>query len=71
MTVIETTWGNLSKFPWQALFACADEYKRENPSHNNDYYTEYLKQTWGIDHKAEHIRIVDEQKYMLFLLKWS
>lgn len=68
---IETTWKDLKSLSWEAVFKCAAEYKRNNPSHNNDYYTEYLRNTWGIDHGAEHIRIVDEKKYMLFLLRWS
>ena len=69
--MIETTWDNLNKIPWDAVFECAKEYKKNNPSHNNDYYTRYLKDTWGIDHGVDHITIVDEQKYMLFLLRWA
>jgi hypothetical protein len=69
--IIETAWDDLNKLPWDAVFKCAIEYKKNNPSHNNDYYTEYLRDTWGIDHGVEHIAIVDEQKYMLFLLRWA
>lgn len=68
---IETTWKDLNRFPWQAIFACATEYKRTNPDHNDCRYNDYMKATWGIDHSTEHIEIVDEQKYMMFLLRWT
>ena len=69
--IIETTWDNLKSIPWDAVFKCAAEYKKNNPSHNNNYYTEYLRDTWGIDYGHQHIKIIDEQKYMLFLLSWA
>lgn len=71
---LETTWHNLKQIPWDSVFKCAEEYKRLNPSHNNDYYLEYLRDTWGIEYayrSNDTIRIVDEQKYTLFLLKWA
>ena len=64
-------WKQLNKFPWEALFRCAQEYKDRNPSHNDRYYREYLQDTWGIDHGYEHVKIVDEQKYMMFLLRFA
>ena len=69
--MITTTWDDLKRIPWQAVFRCAAEYKQNNPSHNDRYYQEYMIETWGIDHATEHIRITDEQKYMMFLLRWS
>lgn len=68
---ITTTWGQLNRMPWQAIFKCADEYRQANPSHNVQYYREYMLDTWGIDHTDNHIGIADEQKYMMFLLRWA
>lgn len=65
---IITTLEELKSIPWQSVFECAGEFRANNP--NEDLY-EYMKQTWGIDHGTQHIRIVDEQKYMMFLLRWS
>lgn len=68
---INTTWDDLNRIPWDAVFRCAKEYKLNNPSHNNDYYQKYMINEWGIDHGAEHIRIADERKYLMFLLRWG
>lgn len=68
MMKIVTTLEDLKKIPWQAVFECAREFEKNNP--DKDTY-EYMKQTWGIDHGTQHIRIADEQKYMMFLLRWS
>ena len=68
---ITTTWDDLKRIPWDSIFRCAQEYKRTNPELNDRYYQEYMIETWGIDHTNEHILIRDEQKYMMFLLRWS
>lgn len=68
---IETTWGELNRMPWEAIFRCGQEYKKSNPELNNRDYEEYMLKTWGIDHGLNHIRVVDEQKYMMFLLRWA
>lgn len=69
--MIETTWSNLKRFPWQAILECAEEYKRNNPTHNDHDYHKYMKETWGIANGSEHIQIVDEKKYTMFLLRWA
>jgi hypothetical protein len=68
---IETTWNNLNRIPWNAIFECGQIYRKENPSHNDQYYQEYMLETWGIDHSDNHIRIADEPKYLMFLLRWA
>jgi hypothetical protein len=68
---IETTWKDLNRMPWDAIFRCAEEYRLGSPSHNNLYYTKYMLETWGIDHSDNHVRIVDQQKYTMFLLRWG
>jgi outer membrane protein assembly factor BamD (BamD/ComL family) len=68
---IETTWEDLKQMPWQAIFWCAEEYKQNNPNHNDSDYTEYMKESWGIDHSTNHAQIVDEQKYLMFVLRWA
>lgn len=71
MPMISAEWGQLNKFPWEAIFKCGQMYRQANPSHNNQYYQEYMLDTWGIDHGTDHICVVDEQKYMMFLLRFS
>ncbi len=68
---IETTWADLKRIPWQSIFDCAEEYKRTNPSHNDHDYAKYMKENWGIVNGPEHIKIVDQQKYTMFLLRWA
>ena len=69
--MIKTTWNNLNRMPWNAIFECAREYRRNNPELNDHYYREYMINEYGIDHRNEGVSIVDEQKYMLFLLRWT
>lgn len=68
--MITTTWDDLKRIPWTAVFRCADEYRQVNPEFDDRRYQEYMIETWGIDHATEHVRITDEQKYMMFLLRW-
>ena len=68
---IVTTWDDLNKIPWDSVFKCAKEYKERHPGDNHDYYNDYMKSTWGIDHSIEHVRVIDEQKYTMFLLRWA
>lgn len=71
--MITTTWDDLNRIPWQAIFRCGAEYKKAHPEcfFGGRTYQEYMIETWGIDHGNEHIRITDEQKYMMFLLRWA
>ena len=68
---IETKFVNLNKLPWHSIMRCGDEYKSEFPDGNNEYFGEYLLQEWGIDIISRNVRVVDEVKYSMFLLKWS
>lgn len=71
MKIVVSNREDLRRVPWQSVFRCGEEYKKKNPSHNDDYYQEYMLATWGIDIGREHFRIADEQKYMMFLLRWA
>lgn len=71
MMIINATWADLKRVPWNAIFECAEEYRRANPEFGDRAYQEYMIDQWGIDHGGEHIRITDEQKYMMFLLRWA
>ena len=62
--------GTSRRIDWDALARCARECKQNILDSGGDY-TQYLKDAWGIDHGVRYIRIVDEQKYMMFLLRWS
>jgi len=57
---------------WDAVFRCAKEYRKKYPNdlaHTD--YNKYMKANWGIDHNIEYLRVIDEQKYMMFLLRWA
>ena len=64
---------------WNAVSQCLDDYRKKYPGDkrghdyelNHDHYNNYMQSNWGIDHGAKHIRIVDEQKYTMFLLRWA
>lgn len=62
---------SINQVNWDAVFKCAKEYRQKYPGDNHLYYNEYMKLNWGIDHGNEYIRVVDEQKYMMFLLRWA
>ena len=68
---ITTTWSDLNRIPWNSIFECAHQYRQNNPGHNDNHYQEYMLETWGIDQGGETIRIVDDRKYMMFLLRWA
>lgn len=68
---IETSFGSLNKLPWNSIMRCGDDYKSKFPNDNDDYFAEYLRREWGIDIISRNVRIVDEVKYSMFLLKWS
>lgn len=71
---IETTWADLNQIPWDAVFRAAQYYRDnlwEYKTSMHDGCYEWMRDTWGIDHGSEHIRIVDQQKYVMFLLRWA
>jgi hypothetical protein len=39
--------------------------------HNDSHYQEFMLTECGIDHSDNHVRIVDQQKYTMFLLRWA
>lgn len=51
-------------------------YRKWRVDSNNNHIPYGSYQTWmleenGIDHTETYIRIVDEQLYLMFLLRWS
>ena len=68
---IETDFVNLNKLPWNSIMRCGQDYKLKFPGDNDSYFAEYLLREWGIDIISQTVKIVDEQKYTMFLLRWS
>lgn len=66
--LLVTTFDDLKSIPWNSVFRCVEEFRSNNPA--EDLY-EYMKQTWGLEHGHEDIKIVDEKKYTMFLLRWA
>ena len=67
------------KVNWDAVFKCMKEYRQQHPGvkkgqdyeHDHEHYNEYMKLNWGVDHGGNYIKIVDEQKYMMMLLRFA
>jgi len=58
---------------WDAVFTAA-RYYNENLwdfdfTHDRRY--EWMRDTWGIDHGTQWIKIIDEKKYMMMLLRFA
>jgi hypothetical protein len=72
---------SIDNINWDAVFKCLNEYRDQYPGrikkngydyeHDHDHYNDYMKTNWGIDHSTEYIRVIDEQKYIMFLLRFS
>lgn len=57
---------------WDAIFKANryySDYVRTDPTFEQRY--KWMLDTWGVDHGTQHIRIVDEQKYTMLLLRWA
>lgn len=35
------------------------------------HYCAWMRDHWGIDHGAEHVAVIDEKKYAVFLLRFA
>ena len=61
------------KISWDAIFRAADYYNKNiwhyDPTHDKRY--EWMLENWGVDHRTQHIKIVDEAKYMMMLLRFA
>ena len=62
---------------WTRIISARDEYEQQHGrQHTQEYFNLWLLTTWGIELKFEegmvslNAKIVDEQKYMLFLLRY-
>ena len=69
------------EIPWSAINRAGDYYhKHVNKSIKGALidrlkasaeYSAWMRNNWGIHHEPLEFKIVDEQKYTLFLLKWA
>jgi hypothetical protein len=74
---LNTVIGNESEL-WTKIISARDEYEREHgQQHTQEYFHLWLVNTYGIELRFQegmvslNARIVDEGKYMLFLLRWG
>jgi len=56
--------------PWEALEK-ARNYYNENLLNCETSEFEWFRDIYGIDWESRYIRIVDEKKFMMFLLEWA
>ena len=59
---------------WQAVQNAIDFYEKKYAYFNGSYppgYRDWLLENWGIEHGEKFIKVVDEHKYMMFLLRFS
>lgn len=56
---------------WLAIDHVRDYYMQQHNSWNTKHYQEWLLETWGVNHGTTSIEVVDESKYMLFLLRFA
>jgi len=60
---------------WKAVSAATEFYRdhvcRDPWTHAWVSYQAWMLEESGIDHGNDYIRIVDEDKYLLFLLRWA
>lgn len=79
--IIETTWGDLNKIPWQAINRAGVYYHMHvrKPTKGafvdrlsaSAEYSAWMRNNWGIHHEPLEFKIVDEEKYTMFLLRWA
>lgn len=61
-------------FDWKALHRAANAWEVETSSDlmtNTESYVKFMLEEYGIHHGLTGIKVVDEKKYMVFLLRWS
>ena len=69
--LVETTWSSLTRINWEAYFRCGRDFKDKNPELNDSYYRAYVLREYGIDANLQDVTVVDDEKYLLFLLRWT
>jgi len=72
---------NKDEIPWKAINRAADYFnihvRGPMPGPFIDRlkasaeYSAWMRNNWGIHHEPLEFKIVDEQKYMIFLLRWA
>lgn len=72
---------NKDNIPWQAINRAGDYYHNHvRKSTDGAFidrlkasaeYSAWMRDTWGIHHEPLEFRVIDDEKYMLFLLKWA
>ena len=71
-------WGD-GGINWDAVFKCMKEYRQQYPGklkghdyeHDHEHYNKWMRENWGVDHVTDFIQVVDEQKYMMLLLRFA
>ena len=59
---------------WHAVERATEYYEQNigRPMMNyTDAYRAWILDNWGIEHGEQFIKIVDQQKYMMFLLRFA
>jgi hypothetical protein len=60
---------------WDAIFNARKYYRNnicnvdDNDINDTRLYN-WMVDNWGVDHGSQHIRIIDENKYLMLLLKF-
>lgn len=61
-----------TKISWPAIDRVRQHYREEfGPQYSHEHYQDWMLHTWGIDHRFNYIKIADEQKYTMFLLRFA
>lgn len=73
MTVVTTTWDQINSINWTAVFAAVKYYNDNLWDYDATHYRRYewMLENWGIEHGNEHLKIVDEAKYMMMILRFG
>lgn len=59
---------------WAALKRAQDDWEMKTPAKyamDLGNYKKFMLEEYGIVHSTTNIRVVDEKKYMMFILRWS
>jgi len=60
------------KISWPSIDRARQHYREEfGPHFSPEHYQDWMLHQWGILHRFNSISIDDEQKYIMFLLRFS
>jgi hypothetical protein len=73
---------NKDEIPWAAIDRAGDYFYQEHVSkymigsyigrlRASAEYRVWMQNNWGIHHEPLEFKIVDEEKYIMFLLRWA